>query len=47
METAKYFFPNQVIEQMNIPFTIEIATTDPDYIVMEQLKSATTRINVR
>jgi len=30
----KYYFPNQVVEQMNIPFTIKLATTDPDDIVI-------------
>jgi len=43
----KYYFPNQVVEQMNIPFTIKLATTDPDDIVMEQLKLATAKINRR
>ncbi|GEO63956.1 FAD:protein FMN transferase [Companilactobacillus nantensis] len=45
MRATKYYFPNQVIQQMNIPFTVKIATTDPDDIVMTQLKSASTKIN--
>ncbi|MFC6176334.1 FAD:protein FMN transferase [Companilactobacillus huachuanensis] len=47
MKTNQYFFPNQVIEQMNIPFTVKLATTDPDEVVMEQLKLATDKINHR
>lgn len=45
MQTAKYYFPNQVIQRMNIPFTVKIATTDPDDIVLTQLKMATKKID--
>lgn len=47
MQETKYYFPNRVINQMNIPFTVKIATTDPDDIVMEQLKVATERIDAK
>lgn len=43
----QYYFPNQVINSMNIPFTVKFATTDPDQVVMEQLKVATERIEER
>lgn len=45
MQIKKYLFPNMIIEQMNTKFTIEIATTNPDIIVMNQLKAATDRIS--
>jgi len=45
MLKAKYYFPNQVIDQMNIPFTIKLATKNPDDIVMQQLKVATEGID--
>lgn len=45
MQETKYYFPNKVINQMNIPFTVKIATDDPDDVVMEQLKVAAERIN--
>lgn len=45
MQIKKYVFPNMIIEQMNTKFTIEIATTNPDIIVMNQLKNATDRIS--
>lgn len=41
MQTKQYYFPNTVINQMNIPFTIKLATADPDDIVREQLKVVT------
>lgn len=47
MLQTKYYFPNHVIEQMNLPFTVKIATTDPDQVVMEQLKVASERIEER
>jgi len=44
MLKQKYFFPNRVINQMNIPFTVKFATEDPDEIVMENLKVVSERI---
>ncbi len=45
MNNEKYYFPNHVINQMNIPFTVKLATRFPDDIVMEQLKVATENID--
>lgn len=47
MLQTKYYFPNRVIEQMNLPFTIKIATLNPDQVVMEQLKNASEQIEER
>jgi len=45
MNNEKYYFPNHVINQMNLPFTVKIATKSPDEVVMEQLKVATEKID--
>ena len=45
MLKTKYYFPNEVINQMNIPFTVKLATKDPDDVVKEQLKVATEKID--
>lgn len=45
MQIKKYLFPNLTVNQMNMNFKIEIATTNPDIIVMNQLKAAAERIN--
>lgn len=47
MQNEQYYFPNRVVKQMNIPFTIKLATKDPDVVVMEQLKIVTGQINER
>lgn len=47
MQNEQYYFPNKVINQMNIPFTIKLATKDPDEIVMGQLKSVSEQIDER
>lgn len=44
-QLKQYFFPKQIINQMDVPFTIKLATTDPDDIVREQLKIVTQRID--
>jgi len=40
MQIKKYLFPSTTINQMNMNFKIEIATTNPDSSIMEQLNSA-------
>lgn len=45
MKKDKYYFPNNVINQMNIPFTVKLATKDPDAVVWQQLQAATKRID--
>lgn len=47
MKNIQYHFPNRVINQMNIPFTVKLATFDPDEIVMEQLDWVTEKIKKR
>lgn len=47
MKTDEYYFPNMVIDQMNIPFTIKFATKDPDDLVMEQLEKTTKKIEIK
>lgn len=45
MEENKYYFPNQVINQMNIPFTVKLATKNPDPVVYQQLNVVADQIN--
>lgn len=47
MQEIKYFFPNKVINQMNIPFTIKIATNNPDEVVMQELEEVAEKIDKR
>ena len=47
MLQPKYYFPKQIIEQMNLEFTVELATADPNQLVMEQLKVAGDRVEAR
>lgn len=47
MRTHEYYFPNMVIDQMNIPFTIKFATKDPDDLVMKQLELTTKQIEMK
>ena len=47
MKKDKYYFPNKVIDRMNIPFTVKLATTDPDSVVMKQLEVATKEIDAK
>lgn len=44
MKTHGYYFPNMVIDQMNIPFTVKLATKDPDDLVLKQLEAVTKKI---
>lgn len=44
MNRHEYYFPNMVVEQMNIPFTVKFATKDPDDLVMKQLEMTTKKI---
>lgn len=47
MQRIKYFFPSKVINQMNIPFTIKLATNDLDDIISKKLEFVTENINER
>ncbi|WP_125591083.1 FAD:protein FMN transferase [Companilactobacillus jidongensis] len=44
MTEAKYYFPNRVIQMMNVPFTVKLAVTEDDEVVQTILNDITEKV---